>query len=120
MLNWLASCETELHPDNDVVEIKRYGAKVDNNKRHLLIKFSTGQKKADILDNLSNLRDSTMKHISVQHDMTQTQRAELKELLDEAKAKERESGVGGRGGGGGIQGERAPWARKIISFKARR
>ena len=36
-----------------------------------------------------------MKHISVQHDMTQTQRAELKELLDEAKAKERESGGGG-------------------------
>ena len=61
-----AICETELHPDNDVVEIKRLGAKVDNKKRPLLIKFSTGQKNPDILENLSNLRDSTMKHISVE------------------------------------------------------
>ena len=57
-----------------------------------------------------------MKHISVQHDMTQTQRAELKELLDEAKAKERESG----GGGMVFRVRGPPWARKIISFKARR
>ena len=103
-----------------MVEIKRLGAKVDDKKRPLLIKFSTGQKKADILENLSNLRDSTMKHISVQHDMTQTQRAELKELLDEAKAKERESGGGGGGGGMVFRVRGPPWARKIISFKARR
>src|SRR6267154_393378 len=71
------------------LSIFRVGKK-DTNNRPLMVKFREKTLKNRVMENLSKLKnaDQRFKNISITHDLTLNERADLKILLEEAKKKQ--------------------------------
>jgi hypothetical protein len=76
--------------ETDLKRVFRIGKKEDGKDRPLLIEFKSSLLKNRMMESLVKLADAEIvyKNLSVTHDMTKTERAEVKKLLEEAKEKQ--------------------------------
>ena len=79
-------CEVKLN-EGDVAKVIRMGKYTESKKRPVIITIKTEEKKKEIFQNLQKLR-RCVENITITHDLTQKQRKELQELINEAKRKE--------------------------------
>jgi len=86
-------CQDGLQIDmkgDDVAKIYRLGKKEDGKCRPLLVGLKNAEKKLTVMQNLKKLKVATdnFKSISVAHDLTPTQRQQVKQLIDQTKSQE--------------------------------
>lgn len=79
-------CEVQLN-EEDVAKVIRMGKYTESKKRPVIITIKREEKKKEIFQNLQKLR-RYVENITITHDLTQKQRKELQELINEAKRKE--------------------------------
>ena len=66
----------------------RLGKPAPEKKRPLLVNFKLGGEKENFMENLRKLRESKFNNISIAHDLTPSQRQQLKKLREEARHKQ--------------------------------
>ena len=107
----------EVHcPPDMITETIRLGKSTPEKSkrpRPVLTILKTAEKKQEIFKNLGKLKGSRYKNISLNDDMTQLERQQLKKMIDQAKELEKKEGKGRwiyrvRG---------PPWDRKIIKIE---
>ena len=77
-----------LEDQDEVVDIKRIGKKVEGKKRPLLVTMKTEKSKRLLFGNLYKLKDNEeLQHMKFAHDMTEEERKTRKEKVKEAKEK---------------------------------
>ena len=78
--------------DINTIEVKRLGEHKPATTRPLLVKFVTEDGKKKLYKNISNLKNSNLQALSIQNDLTKSEREELKKLVTDAKELEHQSG----------------------------
>ena len=73
--------------EEDVAKAICMGKYTESKKRPVIITIKTEEKKKEIFQNLQKLR-RCVENVTITHDLTQKQRTELQELINEAKRKE--------------------------------
>ena len=115
-LDLIRSMENALEMDleTEICKIHRLGKIKEDSTRPLLVSFKDENTKRELFGQLQSLKEcpTPLCDISVQHDMTPTERDESKELFDIAKSKQELAG-----GKWIFKVRGPPWAQKIIRVK---
>ena len=87
--------EVEVGP-GDIKKTMRFGSRNSGTKRPLLVQLRTRAIKNAVMESLWKLKGAEEKYrcLSICHDMTKSERDELKRLVAQAKHKEEEEGKG--------------------------
>lgn len=82
--------------NKDIKKMIRLGARATNTKRPLLVQFHERRTKNIVMENLRRLREAQppFNEIGVNHDMTKSEREEVKKMVKIAEEKEKNEGQG--------------------------
>ena len=110
-----AHCGVELNSDA-VIKTLRIGRPKPNFDRPLIVTLEPLEKKIEIFRNLGKMKNAPedIKGIGVSHDMTESQRADNKQKVTEAKQKEQEAN-----GEFIFRVRGPPWDRRVVRLKPR-
>ena len=85
---WVKTLIEKLHVKVNMKHMTRLGPKADGKKRPILVTFENDEEKESIFGNLHALKGvEEYKGMSICEDLTSSQRKEFKDLVDDAKTK---------------------------------